>query len=424
MPTASAFSLKDPRSRSDLPDQPSPFPQTFGFGARTKDVNKRVIIKNESHELLSATNEPNDDVTNNANEQEEDDRLLMFYQTRVPSHVRVVRRKHPVRHVNETDSEYELRYQYFEYAKLHPLTPSKFFYDIEVIEELLVPDTDSLSSTAFTEIDDEDENAHKFNSADDPYTNVWQTESIPNTLCLECRENLQKLSRTCFNLHPTKSIDKLPVMRDSSMESLMEYASSVPSKQKTKILLPPKRSYISKASKSVTFADPITHYFQSPSNNSNIGKAESRAPARALRRKESRRYLLPFSSSSLQSNLGEARSRTFYHWKTLKSQSSLEKPVQFRTFEEMFNRPISTPSKNLYGSKQQRKQLLNKYTFFMQQKRNSHLNQYGGNSQPHSKQTIKLKKKSVLQTLPSSNGFRSGYTTAENQRRRGRRKAI
>lgn len=128
------------------------------------------------------------------------DALLTFYQTLAPPHVRVIRRDHPERRPGEADEEYKLREKLFEYAKVHPLTPPSYFYDLEIDDVLLVPVTQS--SSTFSSISDlvdiKDES-----SSECEVDNIVASNFRDNN-----NDNLleDKLSQSCVHLHRTQAL--------------------------------------------------------------------------------------------------------------------------------------------------------------------------------------------------------------------------
>ncbi len=357
-------------------------------------------------------------ITNNAlstepdgNSENNGDKLLTFYQNLVPPHVRVFKRHHPDRRPNETDEEYEVRWQLFEYAKLHPLTPPTFFYDIEIKDELLVPvkESSSLSSTCFTVIEDgsDNENDHRHrlqNTKENEETTnidlvdeevdidvqdetyVWENESVPNLLPLQCPKELRKFSENCIQIRSAASVCNLSFLGTKISAEMLKLPPP-PSESETKFIITPVENFSFKKSKSVTFASkPLIKFYQKdserqfherlqivPSLSTNLIKPKRRSrslpipPSRRTSRNVAHVNPLTLRPSSYLALVRHLTSQSSFSQTGVGSGTA----VRFKSFEEMFNRPESTPSRSLYSSTLERKLLSHRYTFYNMSKEKS-----------------------------------------------------
>lgn len=358
------------------------------------NINNLATVSPSSSSITNNTSKAPDGITKNNG-----DRLLSFYQSLVPPHIRVFKRHHPDRRPNETDEEYEVRWQLYEYAKLHPLTPPTFFYDIEIKDDLLVPVKES-SSTCFTVIEDGDgsdnENDHRhrllnakenedIDLADEDMdlqdeTNVWENESVPNILPLQSPKELRKFSDNCIHIRSAASVCNFSFLENQISAEMLKLPPP-PTESETKFIITPVENFSFKKSKSVTFAPlpSIKIYQRDEQFHGRIQIVPSSSSSTKLIKPKTRSRSLPVPPSRRSSrNVAHVKPITmppsYLEFMThVKNQSSFPQgvgsgPVRFKSFEEMFNRPESTPSRSLYSSTLERKLLSHRYTFYKMSK--------------------------------------------------------
>ncbi|ODM94182.1 hypothetical protein Ocin01_12507 [Orchesella cincta] len=268
------------------------------------------------------------------------DPLLNFYQRLVPPHVRVFKREHPERHPNETEEEYQFRWAFYEYAKLHPLTSPSYFYDIEVQDILPLPVIETSSSDfTITPPENDDEPL----PLPEPEFVADINNSVPNLHedLLQCKLNQEdfknenvkslnedKLENYCniltewsFKLNADNNDDEKPLKRSAlkKKHSLANVGleNNEIKRTKFKVFSPPSQQSSMSCIISTTFPDLSTSY-----------------------------------SSPKLTNKRPSSSRT-------RSRSKRSK----KSFEEMFHRPTSVPSQTWYENVALRKELTNRYTF-------------------------------------------------------------
>lgn len=373
--------------------------------SNTNINNLSAFLSSSSVTNNALSTEPDGNTKNNG------DRLLTFYQGLVPPHVRVFKRHHPDRRPNETDEEYGVRWQLFEYAKLHPLTPPTFFYDIEIKDELLVPmkESSSLLSTCFTVIEDgsDNENDHRhqllntkeneettnIDPADEEAevdidlqeeTYVWENESVPNILPLQCPKEMRKFSENCIHIRSVASVCNLSFLGTKISAEMLKLPPP-PSESETKFIISPVANLSFKKSKSVTFSPiPLIKIYQRDEQEHGRLQIVSSSSTNLIKPKRRSRSLPIPSSRRSSRNVARVkpitipRSSYIALMRHLTRQSSFSQTgvgsgtaVRFKSFEEMFNRPESKPSRSLYSSTLERKLLSHRYTFYNMSKEKS-----------------------------------------------------
>lgn len=329
------------------------------------------------------------------------DQLLNYYQGFLPPHVRVYKREHPHRYHDETDDNYEFRCLIFEYAKLHPLVPKSYFFDIDIKDELLVPiEQSSSSEDSFVlsneeelppdrqcedeipsnidtapdmaqEDDDKDLLSDNGNNNDMPEA-TWKAEEIP-----QCMPKPKSTSRNNVLAEAARELQEL-LASHSSDESIESYRGpSTPEVVNTTVILPGREVDSGTSAKSVSFADPIGALGRSQKETGSGRRPPSTKSFSSLKSSRSSRSQMslsdaswvsatePFKLTNFRPTSAVSLPRVLEYHRTdpVFQKSMLPYFVPGRRFEEKFLRPDNRPAKSKFSCVHERRQLIEKYTF-------------------------------------------------------------